>query len=66
MQVDFNTLILPHTVSIDPNKFREMVAERAYCKAGKREFIAGHEMDDWLEAEGEVRNQCLYWFQEVQ
>ena len=66
MQVDFNSIVLPHIVSIDANKFREMIAERAYCKAEKREFIAGYEIEDWLEAEGEVRTQCLYWFQEVE
>lgn len=65
MQPDFNPINPPHTVPIDPNKFREMVAERAYRKAEKRGFIAGHELEDWLEAETEVRNQCLYWCQEV-
>ena len=25
-----------------------------------------HEMEDWLEAEIEVRNQCFYWSQEVE
>jgi hypothetical protein len=43
-----------------------MVTERAYCKAEKRGFIAGHETEDWLEAEREIRNQCLHWFQEVE
>lgn len=66
MQVDFNSIVLPHIISVDPNKFREMIAERAYCKAEKREFIGGCEIEDWLEAEGEVKNQCLYWFQEVE
>ena len=44
----------------------EMVAERAFLKAEKRGFTLGHELDDWLEAEQEVRNQCYYWHQEVQ
>lgn len=43
---------------IDPGKLREMVAERAYCKAEKRGFAADHEIEDWLEAELEVSNQC--------
>ena len=47
-----------HSNDIDPDKFREMVAECAYCKAEKRGFAAGHEMEDWLEAECEVGNQC--------
>lgn len=50
---------------IDPNKFRQMIAERAFFKAEKRGFAPGHEMDDWLEAEKEVSNQCFYWQQEV-
>ena len=66
MQTGFNPIIPPHTLLIDSNKFREMVAERAYCKAEKRGFIVGHETEDWLEAEEEVRNQCLHWFQEVE
>lgn len=43
-----------------------MVAERAYCKAEKRGFVAGHEIEDWLEAELEIRNQYFYWFQDVE
>ena len=34
-----------------------MTAEAAYYLAQKRSFIAGHEMDDWLEAEKEIMNQ---------
>ncbi|MGZ5028490.1 MAG: DUF2934 domain-containing protein, partial [Methylobacter sp.] len=33
-----------------------MIAERAFSKAEKRGFAAGHEMEDWLEAESEIRN----------
>jgi len=66
MQSSFNPKIPTHTIPIDPDKFRAMVAERAYCKAEKRGFIPGHEMEDWLEAECELKNQCFYWFQEVQ
>jgi hypothetical protein len=50
---------------IDPDKLRAMIAERAYCKAENRGFAAGHEMEDWLEAEREVNNQCHNWAQEV-
>ncbi|MGZ5030460.1 MAG: DUF2934 domain-containing protein [Methylobacter sp.] len=66
MQASFNPIYPPHTVGIDLDKFREMVAERAYCKAEKRGFTAGHEMEDWLEAEEELRNQCDHWFQDVE
>lgn len=51
---------------IAPDTFREMVAERAFCKAEKRGFVAGHELEDWLEAEQEIENQCFYWFQEAE
>lgn len=46
---------------IDPGKFRLMVEERAYFKAERRGFANGHELDDWLEAEQEISNQCRYW-----
>lgn len=65
MQADFNPPP-PPTVPIDPDKFQEMVTERAYFKAEKRGFIPGHEIEDWLEAECEIRNQCFYWFQEAE
>ncbi|MFA5925024.1 MAG: DUF2934 domain-containing protein [Methylobacter sp.] len=54
-----------HNNDIDADKFREMVAERAYLKAEARGFAAGHDMEDWLEAEQEVSNQCHNWSQEV-
>jgi len=51
--------------NIDPDKFREMVTERAYFKAEKRGFAADHEMEDWLEAELEVIKQCHNESQQV-
>jgi len=54
-----------HYGGIDPNEFREMVTERAFFKAQKRGFATGHELDDWLEAEREISNQCRYWKQEI-
>ncbi|MGZ8187864.1 MAG: DUF2934 domain-containing protein [Methylosarcina sp.] len=50
---------------LDPDTFYEMVKERAFFKAEKRGFEPGHEMEDWCEAEKEIRNQCHYWSQEV-
>lgn len=35
-------------------RFREMVATRAYYKAEQRGFAPGHELEDWLEAEREL------------
>jgi hypothetical protein len=49
---------------IDPDKFRKMIAECAYYKAEKRGFAAGHDIEDWLEAEQEINNQRFYWSQE--
>ena len=49
---------------IDPEKFRAMIAERAYYKAEQRGFATGHEMGDWLKAEQEINKQYFYWFQE--
>ena len=45
------------------NKFREMVAANAYHRAEKRGFEPGHELDDWLEAEREIKSIYRYWFQ---
>jgi hypothetical protein len=56
---------IPKT-AVDPDTLREMVAERAYCKAEKRGFAEGHELEDWLEAELEIKNQCFYWFQDME
>jgi hypothetical protein len=49
--------------SFDKDVFQKMVAERAYSKSEKRGFAGGHEMEDWLEAELEIKNQYFYWFQ---
>jgi len=49
---------------IDPDKVRKMIAEHAYYKAEKRGFAAGHEIEDWLEAEQEVNKQYFYWVHE--
>jgi hypothetical protein len=44
-------------------EFREMVAENAYYRAEKRGFEPGHELDDWYEAEREIKSIYRYWFQ---
>lgn len=48
----------------NPEEFLAMIQERAFFKAQKRGFEPGHEMEDWLEAEKELCNQCHYWHQE--
>lgn len=47
----------------DENRFKTMVDECAYFKAEKRGFMGGFELQDWLEAEQEIRQHCLHWFQ---
>ena len=66
MKVECKSIQNAHRSHIDPDKFREMVADRACFKAEKRGFAAGHEMEDWIEAEWEVSNQCFYWSIDVQ
>ena len=46
---------------IDLEEFRKIVATDAYYIAEKRGFEPGHDIDDWLEAEQEIRKQRRYW-----
>ncbi len=36
-------------------ELHQLVAQAAYRRAEQRAFAAGHELDDWLEAEAEIR-----------
>ncbi|MGZ8189959.1 MAG: DUF2934 domain-containing protein [Methylococcaceae bacterium] len=63
MKVEHEPSKYRNNSTVDPEKFRAMVAERAYFKAQKRGFTGGHEWDDWFEAEREISNQCRYWSQ---
>ncbi|MCK9637046.1 MAG: DUF2934 domain-containing protein [Methylobacter tundripaludum] len=60
--IDFNSEQESNKVVFDEGKFRKMVTERAYSKFRKRGGIGGHDMEDWLEAESEIKKQCFYWF----
>ncbi|MGJ0485513.1 MAG: DUF2934 domain-containing protein [Methylomicrobium sp.] len=62
MNIQDNPLNFNANIGIDPERFRRMVEERAYFKAERRGFACGHEMEDWLEAEQEISNQCRYWY----
>jgi len=42
-------------IAVDRDEHRRMVAVTAYHKAEQRGFVPGHELNDWLEAENEVR-----------
>ncbi|WP_031435006.1 DUF2934 domain-containing protein [Methylomarinum vadi] len=56
--------------NLDEEILRSYIAEAAYYKAEKRGFEPGHELQDWLEAEKEIK-ECLSeyfdpsYFQEV-
>lgn len=39
----------------DSESFRKKVAEAAYLKAEQRGFESGYELEDWLQAEQEVK-----------
>jgi hypothetical protein len=40
--------------SINPELRRQWVADEAYFRAERRGFLAGHELEDWVEAEAAV------------
>lgn len=63
---DFISVQKSNEGAFDKEIFQKMVAERAYCKAEKRGFVTGYEVEDWLEAELEIKNQYFYWFQDVE
>jgi hypothetical protein len=39
---------------------RAQIATEAYLRAERRNFAAGHEMEDWLAAEAEVNARLSY------
>ncbi len=53
-----SNLLLDIDEKVDTDSFQELVAESAYYKAEKRNFAAGYEAEDWLEAEQEINEQC--------
>jgi len=63
---DFNSVQKSNKRVIDKEELQKMIAERAFCKAEKRGFVVGYDMEDWLEAESEIKNQYFYWFQDVE
>ena len=38
-------------------EIRELIREAAYYRAQQRGFSPGYEIEDWLAAEGEIRNR---------
>ncbi|MBK8815938.1 MAG: DUF2934 domain-containing protein [Methylococcaceae bacterium] len=61
MKNQFEPDLYDYCEDIDLDEFREMVAVSAYFRAEKRDFNPGQELDDWLEAEHEIRKQRRYW-----
>lgn len=39
---------------VEPRERRAMIAEAAYFRAERRGFEPGHELEDWLAAEGDI------------
>ena len=46
-----------HPVVPNADELNGMIATAAYYLAAQRHFAAGHELDDWLLAEKQVRGQ---------
>lgn len=41
----------------DPRQREQMIAVAAYFRAQRRDFVPGHELEDWLAAEAEVADR---------
>jgi len=41
-----------------PSDLNKLIAEAAYYRAQRRGFAPGHELDDWIAAEAEVRRRA--------
>jgi hypothetical protein len=54
-------LLENYSGGIGLNELREMIAVNAYYRAEKRGFEPGHEMDDWLQAEKDIKSLRRYW-----
>jgi len=61
METQYEPDLYDYDEEIEIDEFREMVAVNAYYRAEKRAFIPGQELDDWLEAEHEIRKLRRYW-----
>lgn len=47
------------TDPLSEDTINQKIAEAAYYRAEKRGFVPGYEMEDWLEAEKEVRSNAF-------
>jgi hypothetical protein len=48
---------LPEQATLSPEEVYKLIQESAYFKAKARGFAPGHEVQDWIEAEQEVRRR---------
>ena len=44
-------------VEVSPEELRKLISEAAYYRAKQRGFEPGHELEDWVQAEEEVRRR---------
>jgi hypothetical protein len=42
---------------VSPDEIRQLIEQAAYYKAKDRNFEPGHELEDWIAAEAEVRRR---------
>lgn len=42
---------------VSPDEVKKLIEEAAYYRAKSRGFEPGHELDDWVQAEAEVRKR---------
>lgn len=42
---------------VSPDEIRRLIAEAAYYRAKERGFKPGYELEDWVQAEAEVRQR---------
>ena len=54
-------------ISVFPNDLNDeiihlYISEAAYYKAEKRGFVPGHEEQEWLEAEKEIKSCLIHYF----
>lgn len=42
---------------LSPEELRKLISEAAYYRAKERGFEPGHEMEDWVQAEREVKRR---------
>jgi hypothetical protein len=42
---------------VSPDEIRKLISEAAYYRAKQRGFVPGHELEDWIQAEAEVKKR---------